>query len=193
MARITDQKKVERLKQSTMKLVVERGFGGASAALIASDAQVASGYFYMHYAGKYEMVNAILQEVYLEVLDEFKELVQHGNSFEAMVEKIVRHFVDMANSDPVKIKFLYVLTNDYSFVVDQQIRENIFRIIRQISELGNQSGSLDPKITDEDLFLVLITTIFQYINQYFKNHKQEAKIQEEETQHLLYLVQKILK
>lgn len=193
MARITDQKKVERLKQSTMKLVVERGFGGASAALIASDAQVASGYFYMHYAGKYEMVNAILQEVYLEVLDEFKELVQHGNSFEAIVEKIVRHFVDMANSDSVKIKFLYVLTNDYSFVVDQQIRENIFRIIRQISELGNQSGSLDPKITDEDLFLVLITTIFQYINQYFKNHKQEAKILEEETQHLLYLVQKILK
>ena len=193
MARITDLKKVERLKQSTMKLVVERGFGGASAALIASDAQVASGYFYMHYAGKYEMVNAILQEVYLEVLDEFKGLVENGNSFEIIVEKIVRHFVDMANSDPVKIKFLYVLTNDYSFVVDQQIRENIYQIIRQISELGKQGGSLDPKITDEDLFLILITTIFQYINQYFKNHKQETKIQEEETQHLLYLVQKFLK
>jgi len=193
MARITDLKKVERLKQSTMKLVVERGFGGASAALIASDAQVASGYFYMHYAGKYEMVNAILQEVYLEVLDELKGLVQHGNSFEIIVEKIVRHFVDMANSDPVKIKFLYVLTNDYSFVIDQQIRENIYRIIRQISELGKQAGSLDSKITDEDLFLILLTTIFQYINQYFKNHKQETKIQEEETQHLLYLVQKFLK
>jgi len=193
MARITDQKKVERLKQSTMKLVVERGFGGASAALIASDAQVASGYFYMHYAGKYEMVNAILQEVYLEVLDEFKELVQHGNSFETIVEKNVRHFVDMANSDPVKIKFLYVLTNDYSFVIDQQIRENIFQIIRQISVLGKQAGGLDPKITDDDLFLILITTIFQYVNQYFKSHKQEPTIQEEETQHLLYLIQKILK
>ena len=193
MARITDLKKVERLKQSTMKLVVERGFGGASAALIASDAQVASGYFYMHYAGKYEMVNAILQEVYLEVLDEFKGLVENGNSFEIIVEKVVRHFVDMANSDPVKIKFLYVLTNDYSFVVDQQIRENIYYIIKQISELGKQAGSLDSKITDEDLFLILITTIFQYINQYFKNHKQETKIQEEETQHLLYLVQKFLK
>ena len=40
MARITDLKRIERLKQSTMKLVVEKGFGGASAILIAKDAAV---------------------------------------------------------------------------------------------------------------------------------------------------------
>lgn len=58
MARITDVNRIKRLKDSTMKLVVENGFGGASAAMIAIDAKVASGYFYMHYKGKYEMVNS---------------------------------------------------------------------------------------------------------------------------------------
>ena len=56
MARIIDTEKIERLKEATMKLVVEHGYGGASAALIAKEAKVAAGYFYMHYSGKYEMV-----------------------------------------------------------------------------------------------------------------------------------------
>ncbi|MFV0593990.1 MAG: TetR/AcrR family transcriptional regulator [Draconibacterium sp.] len=191
MARITDQRKVQRLKQSTMKLVVEKGFGGASVALISKDAQVASGYFYLHYAGKYEMVNAILHEVYQEVLVKFDDLVNQGYSFWETVEKIVRHFIEIANTEPVKIKFLYVLTNDYSFVLDNQIRENTYRIINRLSEMGNESGSLDRNITDDDLYLIMLATIFQYINQHFKRNK--TSIQEKETKHLLFLIDKLLK
>jgi len=192
MARITDQRKIERLKQSTMKLVVERGFGGASVALISKDAEVASGYFYMHYAGKYEMVTAILHEVYLEILDKLEDLLLDGHSFDITVEKVIRHFIEMANSEPVKIKFLYVLSSDYSFVIDQKIRENTYSIIRRLAEIGTEAESLDPNITDDDLYLLLLTTIFQYINQCFK-HKAITKIDEKETGHLIYLVKKILK
>ncbi len=192
MARITDQRKIERLKQSTMKLVVERGFGGASVALISKDAEVASGYFYMHYAGKYEMVTAILHEVYLEILDKLEDLLQDGHSFDITVEKVIRHFIEMANSEPVKIKFLYVLSSDYSFVIDKQIRDNIYSIIRRLAEIGTEAESLDPNITDDDLYLLLLTTVFQYINQCFK-HKGKIKIDEKETGHLIYLVKKILK
>lgn len=191
MARITDQKKVQRLKQSTMELVVEKGFGGASVALISKDAQVASGYFYMHYAGKYEMVNAILHEVYQEVLVKFDDLVNHGYSFWETVEKIVLHFIDIANTEPVKIKFLYVLTNDYSFVLDNQIRENTYRIIKRLLDIGLKSESIDKNISEDDLYLIMMATIFQYINQHFKRNK--TNIQEKETKHLLYLIHKLLK
>lgn len=176
-----------------MKLVVEHGFGGASVAMISQHAQVASGYFYMHYTGKYEMVNAILHEVYLEVLTKFEDLMLSNQSFEVTVENIVRHFIEMANNEPEKIKFLYVLTNDYSFVLDKEIKENTYRIIRRLAEMGQKSGTLDPAITDDDLYLFTLTTIFQYINQYFKKHDSVTKIQETETRHLVYLVQKILK
>ena len=191
MARITDQNKVQRLKQSTMKLVVEKGFGGASAALISKDAQVASGYFYMHYEGKYEMVNSILHEVYNEVLIRFEDLVQDGYSFWETVEKIVRHFIDIANTEPVKIKFLYVLTNDYSFLLDQKIKKNTYRIINRLLKMGQESGELDENISDDDLYLIMLATIFQYINLHFK--RNETKIQEKDTKHLLYLIQKLLK
>ncbi|WP_346862225.1 TetR/AcrR family transcriptional regulator [uncultured Draconibacterium sp.] len=193
MARITDQKKIERLKQATMKLVVERGFGGASAALIAKEAEVASGYFYMHYKGKYEMVNSILQEVYQEVFGEFEVLIEKELSFSETIETMVRDFVRMANAEPIKVKFLYVLTNDYSFVIDQTIRENTFEIIRKVKEFGQSSNALDAAISEDDLYLILFINTIQYINQRYKNSKQKVKISDADVDHLLYLFNKILR
>jgi len=193
MARITDQKKIERLKQATMKLVVERGFGGASAALIAKEAEVASGYFYLHYKGKYEMVNSILQEVYQEVFGEFEELIQQGISFTDTIETMVRHFVRIANTEPIKVKFLYVLTNDYSFVIDQKIRESTFEIINKVKELGHNSNMLDKSISEDDLFLILFINTIQFINQRYKSSKKKVKITDKDVDHLLYLFNKFLK
>ena len=190
MARITDQKKIERLKQSTMKLVVEHGFGGASAALIAKDAQVASGYFYMHYKGKYEMVNSILQEVYQEVFSEFESLMQQNFSFPELVEKMVHHFVGFANKEPIKVKFLYVLISDYSFVIDQETRENTYEFIGKLRHLGQQSESLDPAINEDDLYLILFVTTIQFINLSFKG---TGKISNKEINNLLYMFNKFLR
>lgn len=193
MARITDQTKIKRLKQSTMKLVVERGFGGASAMLIAKDAKVAAGYFYMHYNGKYQMVNSLLQDVYQEIVQKLKELTQENYTFSETIDKMIRHIFDIANSDPIKIKFLYVLTNDYSFIVDDATRKNIYSIIAQLKELGLKEGVLDTKIDEEDLYLILVINTIQFINQRFKKSAKRVKFSKTDEDHLLYLIDKILK
>ncbi|SHF28713.1 transcriptional regulator, TetR family [Mariniphaga anaerophila] len=193
MARITDQKKIERLKQSTMKLVVERGFGGASATLIAKDARVASGYFYMHYKGKYEMVDSLLQEVFQELVTRFTELLAEGHSFSEIIETMIRFFFGMANSEPIKVKFLYVLTNDYSFVIDKDIKENTYSIIRKLKEMGYASAELDREITEDDLFLILFMNTIQFINQRYKNAPKISRFIKKDEDHLLYLINKMLK
>lgn len=193
MARITDKSKIKRLKQSTMKLVVEKGFGGASAASIAVDAKVAVGYFYLHYKGKYAMVNALLHDVYQEIMDKLEELVHNGSTVHEVVRELIRHFFSMANTDPVKIKFLYVLTNDYSFVIDKEVRENAFQFIYKIMEAGQAEQMLDPKITAEDLYLFLVINTIQYINQQFKNTPENILLTQKDEEHLLYLINKILK
>jgi len=193
MARITDQNKIERLKHSTMKLVVENGFGGASAALIAKDAKVASGYFYLHYKGKYEMVNAILQEVYQEVFEKFDQLLGEATSFVDTVNKMVHHFVRIANTEPIKVKFLYVLTSDYSFVIDPQLREDTFKFISKLREFGRSSGSLDEAIKDDDLYLILFINTIQFINQRYKNNPKKESISEGDIEHILYLFNKFIR
>lgn len=193
MARITDKNKIERLKKSTMKLVAEKGFGGASASLIAKDAKVATGYFYLHYKGKYEMVNSLLHDVYMEIVDKFEELTQQGSSFTETIEKLVRHFFGIANANPIKVKFLYVLTNDYSFVIDQKVKDDIYYLIRKLKELGHTSGVLDTLLSEHDLYLILIINTVQFINQKYKNSKKRVKFTKEDEDHLLYLINKILK
>lgn len=192
MARITDHKKIERLKQSTMKLVVEKGFGGASASLIAKDANVASGYFYMHYKGKYEMVNALLHDVYQEIVSKFEELTNDGSSFKDIIEKMIRHFFSMANETPIKLKFLYVLTNDYSFVIEKEMHDNIFKIINILMFDGHSSGQLDKKINQSDLYLTVIINTIQYINQFYKNSSKPVIFKKKDEDHLIYLINKIL-
>lgn len=193
MARITDQNKIERLKQSTMKLVVENGFGGASAAMISKDADVATGYFYMHYKGKQEMVNAIFQEVYQEVIVYFEGLEEDKASFSESIENIIHRFVKLANAEPIKAKFLYVLSNDYSFAIDPIIRENNFQVIKKLKEWGQRSNCLDPQITEDDLYLILFINSLQYINQRFKKGQEDVTISKAEEKHLFYLITKFLK
>lgn len=176
-----------------MKLVVEHGFGGASASLIAKDAKVASGYFYMHYKGKYEMVNALLQDVYQEVIHKFEELTSNGSTFKNIIEKMIRHFFSMANTDPIKLKFLYVLTNDYSFVIDKEMHENIFKILNVLVYDGHSSSQLDKNINQTDLYLIVVLNTIQYINQYYKNSQKKVIFSKDDEDHLIYLTNKILK
>lgn len=192
MARITDINRIKRLKDSTMKLVVEKGFGGASAAMIAIDAKVASGYFYMHYKGKYEMVNSLLQEVFQEAAYILDEYLKTEHSFIQIVEEIVDHIFLIGERDPVKLKFLYVLSNDYSFVIDDEVKLNVFNFLKRLKELGQNSNSIDPKIDEEDLYLLLLVNSIQYINLRFKFFSAKGELTHANKEHLLYLIQKVL-
>jgi AcrR family transcriptional regulator len=192
MARLTDINRIRRLKDSTMRLVVENGFGGASVSMIAFDAKVASGYFYMHYKGKYEMVNSLLQEVFQEAAYKLDEYLQTEHSFIQIVEEIIDHIFLIAENDPVKLKFLYVLSNDYSFVIDDEIKLNVFNFLRRLKELGQSSNSIDAKINEEDLYLLLLVNSIQYINLRFKFFSAKGNLTSADKEHLLYLIQKVL-
>lgn len=193
MARVTDQNRVERLKKATMKMVVEKGFGGASAVLIAKNAKVSAGYFYLHYEGKYEMVNALLHDVYASMITRLRELVEKGSGFMEIIEQLVDHYFEMANNDPTKMKFLYVLSNDYSFRIDNEVKEHLFEFINIVKEIGIKSGTLDDKLIDDDLYLFLVISPIQYFNQIFKKAEGEIQISVEQKDKLLYMVKKLVR
>lgn len=193
MARITDSNRIKRLKESTMRLIAEKGFGGASAAMIALDAHVAAGYFYMHYKGKYEMVNTLLQEVFQEAVFKLEEYLEGSHTFNQVVDEIIGHIFIMASTDPVKLKFLYVLSNDYSFVIDHETRQKVFGFLARMIELGKSDHSIDPRLTVHDLYLLVLVTTIQFINLRFKFQPESPAISLEEKEHLRYMIQKVLK
>ncbi len=193
MARIVDTEKIERLKIATMKLVVEHGYGGASAVLIAKEAKVASGYFYLHYKGKYEMVNRLLHDVYQEVINKLYELIDQGSGFNEIIDNLIKYFFTLASKEPIKLKFLYVLTNDYSFKIEEDVKAAIYETIKKIKQIGLNSNDLDPRLSIDDMYLMLVINSIQYINQRFKNNQEHINFSNEDQIHLLYLIHKILK
>lgn len=193
MARITDQNRVERLKKATMKMVVEKGFGGASAVLIAKNAKVSAGYFYLHYNGKYEMVNSLLHTVYDEVISKLKELVEKGTSFMDIIEILVGHYFSMAQASPIKMKFLYVLLNDYNFRIDAEVKASVFEFISIVKSIGIKAGVLDQNLTDDDLYMFLVLNPIQFINQMYKKSEGKVELTQANQDHLLYLVNKIVR
>lgn len=193
MARITDTNKIERLKVSTMKLVAENGYGGASAALIAKDAEVAVGYFYLHYKGKYALVNSLLSGIYNEFATKLNELINEGSSFDALIENIIDFYIDLANTEPVKLKFFHVISNDYRFKLDPDIRDSIFSLINSIVKIGQKEDALDKNLTIDDLYMYLVINIIQHINQRFKHSDAFYTFKKSDKDHIVYLVNKILK
>lgn len=193
MARITDTKKLERLKESTMKLVANNGYGGASAMSIALDAKVSTGYFYMHYKGKYEMVNTLLLEFYEEVANKLDELINNGSSFDLLIENLVSFFISMANKEPIKTKFFYVVSSDYRFKTEHEIKASVFDYIEKVMSIGHNDGVLDKELTPGDIYLFLVINTFQFINQRFKDESIKVTFTEDDEKHLLYLINKILK
>lgn len=175
-----------------MKLVAENGYGGASAALIAKDAKVAAGYFYMHYKGKYELVNSLLSDLYNEVAAKLNELINEGSSLDILIENIVEFYISMANAEPVKMKFFHAISNDYRFKIDPEMKNKIYSLINNIIEIGYKEEALDKKLTIDDIYVYLVININQHINQQFK-HSDTYTFSKSDQDHLVYLVNKILK
>ncbi|MBK6285485.1 MAG: hypothetical protein IPF54_25000 [Draconibacterium sp.] len=99
----------------------------------------------------------------------------------------------MANNDPVKLKFLYVLTHDYSFVIDKEMRENINMLIQNIKEQGHASGELDKMLNEDDIYLCVILNTVQFINQQYKKSSKDIIFKKKDEDHLIYLTRKLLK
>jgi len=193
MARITDQSRVERLKEATMKLVAEKGFGGASALLIANHAKVSMGYFYRHYKSKEEMVNALLSEVFIEIAGNIEDLIKKGSRFNEIIKSLVHFFIELANSDPIKIKFFSVLFNDYRFKMEASSKEQVLGYIQRIMEMGQKENELDAKLSADDLFLILVVNTLQTINQRFKYSNLPVIFYENDEEHMLYIITKTIK
>jgi hypothetical protein len=78
-------------------------------------------------------------------------------------------------------------------VVDPSIKENIFRLLIQLKELGHKTGELDKEINEDDLYQILIMNVLQTINLTFRKQKRKNLFKLQDTEHLIYMTGKILR
>jgi len=174
--------KMERIKNATMEIMAESGYDGMSIAAISQKAGVSSGYLYLHYSGKEELILDIIESNFYVL----KDRILYGINAQVQtvyeyVYNIIDNFFELANSDPILAKFITKLVwekNPPTKAQEQQKKE-MHEIAETILFLGRKTGELDPQTTYKEIELVFFTLPFRYIELEFEENKNKKFTKEE--------------
>lgn len=192
MARVIDESKIERIKEAALQMIVSNGFGDASISKIAKKAGVAEGYLYSFYKSKSELIEDLLYVNVNELADKLEGLLDDSHSIKDIIEQLIRALFAMANHTPDRIKFLYVLMNDYNFKIQEIQRERIFNLCKRVKERGQQLNEIQQHIDEEDIYLIGVAYPIQFINHRLKAFFYRSELGELEIEKVLGICRKLL-
>lgn len=193
MARTIDNSKIEKIKEATLKLVVEKGIGNASISEIASMANVADGYLYRFFPGKNQMVESLLYDIINMLISKIEAPINNRSSVLDILCELSRSIFQMAIETPEKIKFLYVLMNDYKFVINDEQRKRIYALCCKIKELGIDGEFTTKEIDEETIYLLGVAYPIQFINLRLKGFFGKDKLEEKDMEKIFHIYRQLLK
>ena len=164
MARLIDEGKIRRIKEATIQLVVQKGYGGAAISSIAKRAGVAEGYLYRFYSSKQQLVTELLYSKVAQIVEKLESLLETCTSTKEVMIRLIGELFRMGIETPVEIKFIYVLMHDYNFQVSNLQRQHIKGLIEKVIKIGIANGELNNRITVEEAYGMVIIYPIEFIN-----------------------------
>ncbi|MCT4604028.1 MAG: TetR/AcrR family transcriptional regulator [Marinifilum sp.] len=158
-----DTNKIERIKVETKKLIVERGYHGASIAEIARRAQVSDGYLYRHYSNKSELVRDIFEKQLKQFHDFIIDLLDQVKTVEELTGGIIDFLFNLSDQEPYAIQFAHMLVYDHEFEYPKSRHEAISEIMDKILKLGASTYEISDRCTQMDILLTILTIPVKYI------------------------------
>lgn len=170
MAKSIDTTKLERIKESTVALVVSHGYYAASVSQIAKRAGVADGYLYRFYPSKYELVSDIFKNKVEGIVQLLQGLLDEQKSVRQIVYDFVSFIMRRAQEAPEQMKFLFMLIHDYNFEIDKGVADQMRTTFGRLLKMGQESREISSTTTTEDLYVLIIGQSLLYIDSRYRNH-----------------------
>ena len=164
MARLIDEGKIQRIRESTIELVVQNGYGGAAISSIARRAGVAEGYLYRFYSSKQELVTKLLFTKVAQVIEKLESLLSSCDNIKEVIEQLIGEFFKMATETPEEIKFIHVLMHDYNFPVSDEQRKQIKSLCEKVIQLGVRNCEVNKSISPEEAYGIVVIYPIEFIN-----------------------------
>ena len=164
MARLIDEGKIQRIKEATIQLVVQNGYGGAAISSIAKRAGVAEGYLYRFYSSKQELVTELLYSQVARIVGKLESLLNTCTSTKEVMTQLIGELFRMGTETPEEIRFIYVLMHDYNFQISDLQRQHIKGLIDRVISIGIANGELSNRITAEEAYGMVIIYPIEFIN-----------------------------
>jgi TetR/AcrR family transcriptional regulator, repressor of fatR-cypB operon len=164
MARIIDEGKIQRIREATIELVVQNGYGGAAISSIARRAAVAEGYLYRFYSSKHELVTELLYSRVAKIIEKLEYLLSSCSSIKEVIGQLIGVLFKMATDSPEEIKFIHVLMHDYNFQVSDEQRQLTKELCEKVISVGIRNGEVNSSITPEEAYGMVIIYPIEFIN-----------------------------
>lgn len=186
MARLTDPEKLERIKYATMELVNRNGYQGITTAKIAENARVSAGYLYHHYESKDQLICSLIEDCHVNAKIGIAKLIEENAPFKEMVHHVYHVLLSIANTDPIRAEFIYVLIHDPHFR-DFAIANSLFDIVGVLETLRDhalEKGLIAADTTLAEMMVFLIDMPTSYMYYRIKNGGKSLVITEQEIQRI---------
>lgn len=164
MARLIDEGKIQRIREATIELVVQKGYGGAAISSIAQRAGVAEGYLYRFYASKHELVTELLFSKVAHIIEKLEFLLNSCTSMKEVISQLIGELFKTATDSPEEIKFIHVLMHDYNFQVSDEQRFHIKTLCEKVIRTGIANGEINSSVSAEEAYGIVVIYPIEFIN-----------------------------
>ena len=163
MVKPTDIKKLHEVREAAIKVIVERGYYGATISQISKEAGVSDGYLYRHYSGKAELV----RELFVESMGYFHSVVLEAIDKEESLDEVLfstfSFLSQMLKNDPDTMAFIFIMDHDHSFEFPDEIRQGFKEIGEKLKQLGIENGDISWKLNEEDILAIVFGLPIKYM------------------------------
>lgn len=164
MARLIDDGKIQRIREATIELVVQKGYGGAAISTIAHRAGVAEGYLYRFYKSKHELVTELLFSKVAHIIEKLEFLLNSCTNMNEVISQLINELFKTADDTPEDIKFIHVLMHDYNFQVSDEQRSHIKSLCEKVIRVGVVNGEINSNISPEEAYGIVVIYPIEFIN-----------------------------
>lgn len=165
MARKIDTDKLARIKQATMKTIVDVGIEKTTIAMLAKNANVSGGYLYRLYSGKQELINELYYEKINSLNNELEFLIGlNQTSVTSILHAFVQNRIVYAKNEPEGSRFFYQLLHNDNFIVSDELKEKSKLIMKTIKQIGEQSGEIATNINLFQIQYHIVIYVVDYLH-----------------------------
>ncbi|MDE5423276.1 TetR/AcrR family transcriptional regulator [Ancylomarina sp. DW003] len=188
-----DNSKIERIKKETRKLIVEKGYHGASIAELARRAQVSDGYLYRHYKNKSELVQDVFETQLKTFHDFIFDSLKRRDKAIGVVEDIVHFLFKLSKTEPDAIHFAHSLVYDFEFEYPQSRSLAIDEMSKILLKLGKDTGEFCDETRVIDVQLTILTIPVKFIEYSNRGYCSDRMSDDEEMRLLVKMCMNALR
>ena len=171
MARKVDEEKLARIKQATMKTIVDCGIEKTTIAMIAKNAKVSGGYLYRLYSGK----QALIDELYYEKVDSLNKELEfliglNEHSISSILTAFVQNRIVYAKNEPIASKFFYQMLHNDNFILTDSIKKTSIGLMQTLKNIGVKSDEIANNISLLQIQYHILMYVVDYLHFKRKNY-----------------------